>query len=426
MLRVIRAGSAAWAEFMAARAGEQQQLEQEVKEVLGSVAVRGDAALREYTRRWDGVDMPPDKIEVCREEIEAAYREVAPSFKQALLACRDNIQAFHQRSRPNSWFATGTAGEIAGQVYLPLARVGIYIPGGRAAYPSSVLMTALPAMVAGVEEIIMVTPPGPDGRVDPHVLAAAALAGVNKVYRVGGAQAIAALAFGTATIPKVDKIVGPGNAYVATAKRLVYGRVDIDMVAGPSEVVVVADGGVRPEWVAADLLAQAEHDPLARAVLLTPAVELAYQVGREVEAQLATLPKAGIAGEALAKNGAAVTTRDLEEALALANELAPEHLELMLAEPWAWLARVRNAGAVFLGGYTPEPVGDYHAGPSHVLPTGGTARFFSPLGVEDFLKRTSLIAYTPEGLARAAPSIVTMARVEGLEAHARAVEIRGV
>lgn len=423
-LQVICAGSQAWKEFLARREGVQQEVEAAVREIIAAVAKDGDVALLEYTRRWDGVDLPAGKIRVDREEVREAYGAVTSSFIQSVRICQNNIQAFYERSRPNSWFVTGTAGEITGQLYLPLARVGIYVPGGRAAYPSSVLMTAVPAVVAGVEEIVMVTPPGPDGRVNPFVLVAADIAGVTEIYRVGGAQAIAALAYGTASIPKVDKIVGPGNAYVATAKRLVYGRVDIDMVAGPSEVAVVADGSARPEWVAADLLAQAEHDPLARAVLLTPSFELAWNVSREVEAQLASLPRAEIAREALARNGAAVTTSDLEEAMALANELAPEHLELLLADPWAWLSRVKNAGAVFLGGYTPESVGDYHAGPSHVLPTGGTARFFSPLGVEDFLKRTSLVAYNRESLARATTAITTLARTEGLEAHARAVEIR--
>lgn len=427
VLPVISAYSPAWKEFLARRESIPPELEASVREIIAAVVRDGDAALLEYTRRWDGVSLPAGKIRVEREEVIDAYgtvNQISASFTAGIGNGLRDLQAFHEKSRLNSWFTTGPGGEITGQLYLPLARVGVYIPGGRAAYPSSVLMTVVPAMVAGVEEIAIVTPPGPDGMANPFVLVAADRAGVTEIYRVGGAQAIAALAYGTATIPKVDKIVGPGNAYVATAKRLVYGRVDIDMVAGPSEVVVVADNRARPEWVAADLLAQAEHDPLARAVLLTPSEALAWKVAREVDAQLAGLPRAGIAGEALAKNGAAVTTRDLKEAMALANELAPEHLELMLADPWAWLSKVKNAGAVFLGGYTPEAVGDYCAGPSHVLPTGGTARFFSPLGVEDFLKRTSLIAYNRESLAGAARAVTTLARIEGLEAHARAVEIR--
>jgi len=313
---------------------------------------------------------------------------------------------------------------VLGQEVRPLDRVGVYIPGGRAAYPSTVLMTALPARVAGVREIVLVTPPAADGTVQPAVLAAARLAGVTEGWRLGGAQAVGALAYGTASIRRVDKIVGPGNVYVALAKTRVFGEVGIDMVAGPSEVVVVADGGANPAWIAADLLAQAEHDPMARPLLITDAPAQIPRVAAEVERQLLTLPRREIAAQALAANGALILVGDLDAAVELANRLAPEHLELMVAVPAAWLPRVRHAGAVFLGAHTPEVVGDYVAGPNHVLPTAGTARFASPLGTEDFVKRTSVIEYSPSGLAAALPHLGALATIEGLEAHGRAARAR--
>lgn len=420
----MAAGSQAWQQLLARRRHREEEVEERVREVLQAVAAEGDAAVLAYTRRWDGVALQAGELRVGEKEIAAAYRAVEAGFLSALRHSRDHILAFHRRSVPHSWIHPEAGGRVTGQLYRPLARVGTYIPGGTAAYPSSVLMTALPARVAGVEEIVMVTPPRPDGSLNPYTLVAAAEAGVTEIYRVGGAQAVAALAYGTSSIRRVDKIVGPGNIYVATAKRLVYGLVDIDMVAGPSEVVIVADGTADPAWLAADLLSQAEHDPRAQALLLVTNQELAALVDMELAGQLRDLSRREMAARALEDNGAIVITDSTTAAIELANELAPEHLELVVADPWAYLGWVRNAGAVFLGPYTPEPVGDYLAGPSHVLPTGGTARFFSPLGVEDFMKRTSLIAYTRESLAAGAASIITLARLEGLDAHARAVEIR--
>ncbi len=401
-----------------------EDLEPEVRAILEAVRDQGDQAVLAYTRKFDHADLAAAGLRVQEAEIQAAYEKVPPELLASLRLARDRIFAFHARQHFQTWFEPGPQGEILGQLYRPLKRVGIYVPGGTAAYPSSVLMNALPAKVAGVPEIVMVTPPGRDGEVPPLVLVAAAESGVTEIYRVGGVQAVAALAYGTETIPRVDKIVGPGNIYVTIAKRLVFGLVDIDMLAGPSEIVVVADGSGDPELIAADLLSQAEHDPRAAAILLTPVAELACRVREELEKQLADLPRREIAREALSAYGAAVITADLAEAVELANELAPEHLELFLEEPFSWLGRIKNAGAVFLGANTPESVGDYLAGPNHVLPTGGTARFFSPLSVEDFLKRTSLIYGTKKALRDWGPEVVRLAEAEGLEAHARAVALR--
>lgn len=401
-----------------------EDLEPAVRAILEAVRDQGDQAVLAYTRKFDHADLAAAGLRVQEAEIQAAYEKVSPELLASLRLARDRIFAFHARQHFQTWFEPGPQGEILGQVYRPLKRVGIYVPGGTAAYPSSVLMNALPAKVAGVPEIVMVTPPGRDGEVPPLVLVAAAESGVTEIYRVGGVQAVAALAYGTETIPRVDKIVGPGNIYVTIAKRLVFGLVDIDMLAGPSEIVVVADGSGDPELIAADLLSQAEHDPRAAAILLTPVAELACRVREELEKQLADLPRREIAREALSAYGAAVITADLAEAVELANELAPEHLELFLEEPFSWLGRIKNAGAVFLGANTPESVGDYLAGPNHVLPTGGTARFFSPLSVEDFLKRTSLIYGTKQALRDWGPEVVRLAEAEGLEAHARAVALR--
>jgi len=401
-----------------------EELEPAVRAILDAVREQGDAAVLAYTRKFDHADLSAGELRVKEAEIQAAYEEVSPDLLASLRLARDRISAFHARQHFQTWFQPGPEGELLGQIYLPLKRVGIYVPGGTAAYPSSVLMNALPAKVAGVPEIVMATPPQPDGKVPALVLIAAAEAGVTEIYKAGGVQGVGALAYGTETIPRVDKIVGPGNIYVTIAKRLVFGLVDIDMLAGPSEIVIVADEAGDPELIAADLLSQAEHDPRAAAILLTPAAEIAYRVQEEIEKQLAGLPRREIAGQALADYGAAVITVDLPEALELANELAPEHLELFLREPFAWLGRIKNAGAVFLGAHTPEPVGDYLAGPNHVLPTGGTARFFSPLSVEDFLKRTSLIYGTRETLGAWGPAIVRLAEAEGLEAHARSISLR--
>lgn len=404
--------------------GVDPEIHGQVEAILSAVRERGDAALVEFTERFDGVRLTPGEFPVGAGEYEAAERAIGAETLRALRYAAGRIEAFHRHTLPRSWWVEDANGSLLGQQVRPLDRVGIYVPGGRAAYPSTVLMTAVPARVAGVSEIVLVSPPGPDRSLPAAVLAAARVAGVTEAYRIGGAQAVAALAHGTETIRRVDKIVGPGNIYVALAKSKVFGEVGIDMLAGPSEVVVVADGGADPEWIAADLLAQAEHDPMARAVLLTPAVDLIESVGGALEGQLAGLPRAAIARKSLENNGALVLTRDLDEAIFIANALAPEHLELQVADPFSLLPRVRHAGAIFLGRHTPEVVGDYVAGPNHVLPTGGTARFSSALGVEDFIKRSSLIHCSPEGLREAWPHIEELTRVEGLRAHGAAAEIR--
>ena len=396
-----------------------------VDRILAAVRERGDGALVELTARFDRfAAASPEQLRIRPDEFAAADRALAPAVRAALAYAAERIERYHAAALPKSWRITDEHGSILGQEIRSLERVGVYIPGGRAAYPSTVLMTAIPARVAGVREIVLVTPPRPDGGVDPVVLAAARLAGVSEGYRVGGAQAIGALAYGTATVRRVDKIVGPGNVYVALAKSRVFGDVGIDMVAGPSEVVIVADGAADPEWIAADLLAQAEHDPMARAVLLTDAEALVSRVERALARQLDALPRRAIAGEAIARHGALVIVANLEDAVELANRLAPEHLELLVAVPAPWLSRVRHAGAVFVGGQTPEVVGDYVAGPSHVLPTAGTARFSSPLGVEDFVKRTSVIEYSRSGLAAARAHLAALTDVEGLAGHGRAAEMR--
>jgi histidinol dehydrogenase len=396
-----------------------------VETIVAAVRERGDAALLEYTARFDrfsptsaaGLAIPP-------ADFEAAQDQVDPAVQAALAYAAERIERYHAAALPKSWRLTDEHGSVLGQEVRPLDRVGIYIPGGRAAYPSTVLMTAVPARVAGVKEIVLVTPPGPDGRVPAAVLAAARVAGVTEGWRIGGAQAVAALAYGTGAIRRVDKIVGPGNIYVALAKTRVFGEVGIDMLAGPSEVVVVADRAADPDLIAADLLAQAEHDPMARALLITDAADLLPRVEAAVNAQLERLPRRAIAAEALAANGAFVLVASLDAAVDVANRLAPEHLELMVAVPAALLPRVRHAGAVFLGAHTPEVVGDYVAGPNHVLPTAGTARFASPLGTEDFVKRSSVIEYSPSGLAAALPHLGALARIEGLSGHGRAAELR--
>ena len=395
-----------------------------VNEVLTSVRTWGDTAVCDYTRRFGGPELQPGDLRVRDEEIEAACSLVGQDYLRALRRALDNITTFHRKQLQQSWFETQESGAILGQLVRPLERVGIYVPGGKASYPSSVLMNAVPARVAGVKEIAMVTPPAGDGSVNPYTLAAAAEAGVCEIYKIGGAQAIAALAFGTAVVPRVDKITGPGNIHVTLAKRQVYGVVDIDMLAGPSEILIIADAAADPSFIAADLLSQAEHDEMASSVLLTPCRELAVRVQEEVAGQLALLDRRDIIGRSLERYGAIVITVDLEQAFQLAGRFAPEHLEIMVDEPFHWLSRVKNAGAVFLGPHTPEPAGDYLAGPNHVLPTGGTARFYSPLGVEAFLKKTSLIAYTGAALEKEAEAIVKLAEVEGLSAHANAVKVR--
>jgi histidinol dehydrogenase len=401
------------------------EIHRTVDEILGAVRARGDAALCEYTARFDG--WRPEsatELSLTASDFEAAERAVAPDVRAAFVYAADRIERYHAAAMPKSWRMTDEHGSVLGQEIRPLDRVGVYVPGGRAAYPSTVLMTVVPARVAGVREIVLVTPAGAGGRVEPAVLVAARLAGVTEGYRIGGAQAIAALAYGTPRIPRVDKVVGPGNIFVALAKARVFGEVGIDMVAGPSEVVVVADATADPDWVAGDMLAQAEHDPMARSVLVTDAAELIPRVAVALERQLAALPRRTIAAESLRANGALIRVESLDAAVALANRLAPEHLELLVAVPAALLPRVRHAGAVFLGRHTPEVVGDYVAGPNHVLPTAGTARFASPLGTEDFVKRSSVIEYSPGGLRAAAPHLRTLTRVEGLAGHGNAADLR--
>ncbi len=395
-----------------------------VRAILEDVRERGDAAVLAHTERLDGVRLDAQMLRVPEAECDDALASLDPGAREALALAADRIGAFHARQRRESWFAEEVGTGVMGQLVRPLRRVGIYVPGGSAAYPSSVLMNAVPARVAGVAEVVMCTPVGAGRRVAPAVLAAARLAGVREIYRIGGAQAVAAMAFGTATIPPVDKIVGPGNVYVATAKRLVFGIVGIDMVAGPSEIVVVADNTARADWVAADLLAQAEHDAMASAVCITPSAELARAVQAEVVLQLSRLPRRAIAEQAISRFGAVICAEDLAAAVRLANAIAPEHLELMVADPWALLPEVRHAGAVFLGRHTPEVAGDYLAGPNHVLPTGGAARFSSPLSVEDFQTRSSLLGLTPEAIRRWREPVTRLAEMEGLEAHARAIRIR--
>jgi len=393
-----------------------------VRAILDAVAARGDDAVVEYTARFDEVELTPTSLRVPEEELEKAWLSLPAEDREVLELARRRIRAFHERQRDRSWFME-EEGVVLGQRVTPLESAGLYVPGGKASYPSSVLMNALPAQVAGVERIALVSPT-PRGEVNAHVLGTAWLVGVREVYRVGGAQAVAALAFGTRTIPRVDKIVGPGNIYVATAKRLVYGRVDIDMVAGPSEVLVVSDGSGDPAHVAADLLSQAEHDAMATAVLVTTDAAFGARVGQEVEFQLGRLPRQATARKSWEERGGLLVVGSLEAACAMVNEFAPEHLELAVERPWDLLGSIQHAGAIFLGHYTPEALGDYAAGPNHVLPTAGTARFFSPLGVEDFVKRSSVVSFSRKALGRLGGQVAHIARLEGLEAHARAVEAR--
>ena len=400
------------------------EIARRVAEIVAAVREKGDAALLDFTRRFDRVTLTAPELAVRPEEYAAAERAVGEATLRSLRYAAGRIERFHRECAPRSWRVKDDNGSRLGQEVRPLDRVAVYVPGGRAAYPSTVLMTVVPAVVAGVRDIVLVSPPSADRSLNAAVLAAARIAGVTEAYRVGGAQAIAALAYGTGTIRRVDKIVGPGNIYVALAKAQVFGDVGIDMVAGPSEVLVVADDTADAGFVAADLLAQAEHDPMARAVLLTPSRALRDAVAAELARQLAELPRREIAGAALASHGALVLTATLEEAVDLANGLAPEHLELQVADPEGLLGRVRHAGAVFLGRHTPEVVGDYVAGPNHVLPTGGTARFSSALSTEDFVTRLSVIEYSAEGLAEAGPHVGELSRVEGLDGHGAAAAIR--
>lgn len=393
-----------------------------VDAVIADVRARGDEALRDYTRRFDGAEI--DALAVSEAEIEAAMERVGEDFLAILRAAAENIREFHSRQVHNSFVVTKENGVVLGQRYTPIEKVGICVPGNTAAYPSSVLMDAIPAKIAGVSEIVMVTPPDREGKIADAVLAAAKIAGVTKMFKIGGAQAVAALAYGTESLPRVDKIVGPGGIFVATAKRKVFGRVAIDMIAGPSEILVLSDGLSDPRFVAADMLSQAEHDVLATAVLVTDSRYLAMAVQKEIEVQLAQLPREDIARASIENNSKIIVTDDLEKAAEAANIIAPEHLELCVEDPFALMGKIKNAGSIFLGRSTPEAMGDYFAGPNHTLPTSGTARFSSPLSVDDYVKKSSFIYYTPEALSEVAPMVAGFAEREGLRAHARSVTIR--
>lgn len=410
-------------ETLRGRGGEvDRRVTQSVSQIIEEVRLRGDDAVRDYTNRFDGVC--PTAFEVDREEINDALTAADPDFVSSLLNAMENITAFHNRQKQQSFFDARADGVMMGQRIRGLSRVGLYVPGGTAAYPSSVLMNCIPAKIAGVGEIIMVTPPTKDGGANPDILVAAAIAGVDRVFLMGGAQAVAALAYGTASVPKVDKIVGPGNIYVATAKKLLYGVVDIDMIAGPSEILAIADETANPVYLAADLMSQAEHDVLASAILLTTSERIALETIAELELQIKPLSRASIIEKSLADYGAVILCRSDDEMIALANELAPEHMEIMTANPMEYIGKIDNVGSLFLGQYSPEPLGDYYAGANHVLPTAGTARFFSPLGVDSFLKKSSFIYYTREALAQAREDIVRIAEREQLTAHANSIEVR--
>ena len=400
------------------------RVEEPVAAILADVKKRGDEAVLEYTARFDRCRL--DSLAVTAEEIEEAFSLVEPEFLEVLQKAAANIREFHTAQVRQSLVLTPRSGVVLGQRITPIERVGLYVPGGTAAYPSTVLMDAIPAKIAGCDRVVMATPPGADGRINPAILAAAKIAGVTDIFKMGGAQAVAALAYGTASVPKVDKIVGPGNAFVAEAKKQVFGMVAIDMIAGPSEILVLADDRSDPKVVAADLLSQAEHDRSASAVLVTESMELAKAVQLEVEVQLERLPRRDIARASVDQNGMIIVADDLSQGIEIANRLAPEHLELMVDDPFAYLDSIRNAGSVFLGRSCPEALGDYFAGPNHTLPTSGTARFSSPLGVDDFVKKSQFLYYTPEALDAVAEDVAKFARKEGLEAHARSALVRKV
>lgn len=401
-----------------------REVEQTVLGIIADVRQRGDDAVLELTRRFDRLEATSvAELEVTTAEIEAAFAEVSAEEIASLKLAVMRVACFHEKQKQQTWLSTEEPDIMLGQKVTPLARVGIYVPGGKASYPSSVIMNAVPAKVAGVGEIIMVAP-SPGGEISPHVLVAASLSGVHRIFRIGGAQAVAALAYGTATIPKVDKITGPGNIYVATAKKLVFGQVGIDMIAGPSEILVINDGSGNPAHIAADLLSQAEHDELASSILITTDRSFAEKVAIEVEQQLSKLSREKIASVSWDKYGAIIVADTLDEVIEFSNRIAPEHLELAVADPFAILAQITNAGAIFMGHWTPEAAGDYLAGPNHTLPTGGTSRFFSPLSVDDFVKKSSIVYFSQSGLQRLGDDIVRIAELEGLEAHGRSVSVR--
>ena len=422
MIKILKMGEVPKEEIFA-RDNPTANVSDAVAAIVAEVRAGGDKALLACTERFDGVKL--DSLSVSREEIDEAYKTVGPAFLDVLREAAENIRAFHKKQvREGFRIGEEKDGKVTGQKITPIERVGLYVPGGTAAYPSTVLMDAIPAKIAGCSTIVMVTPPAKDGKVNPAILAAADVAGVDTVFKVGGAQAIAALAYGTESIPKVDKIVGPGNAFVAEAKKQVFGVVSIDMIAGPSEILVVADASCNPVFVAADLLSQAEHDKNASAVLVTDSAALAAAVQDELERQIPLLPRAEIARTSIDKNGKIIVASDLRQAIEVSNEIAPEHLELSVENPFDYLDLVKNAGSVFLGKYCPEALGDYFAGPNHTLPTGGTARFSSPLSVDDFVKKTQFVYYTEDALAKVSDKIARFAGKEGLDAHARSVTVR--
>ena len=426
MIRIAKAGGVSERELinqLKARSGEiDRKVTSAVTDILNNVKQNGDDAVREYTLKFGG--HMPSKFEISREEIDSSPDKCDRDFILALYKAADNIRDFHARQKQQSWLEPKQNGVILGQRIRGLKRVGVYVPGGTAAYPSSVLMNVIPAKIAGVKEIVMVTPPQKDGTANPDILAAAKIAGVDRVFLMGGAQAVAALAYGTQSVPKVDKIVGPGNIFVATAKKLLYGTVDIDMIAGPSEILIVADKSANPKFLAADLMSQAEHDKMASAILLTTSEETANETAKELSRQMQTLERRDIIEQSLNDFGAIIVCKDISEAVDFANELAPEHLELAVENPMEYIGRVDNAGSVFLGHYSPEPLGDYFAGPNHVLPTSGTARFFSPLSVDSFIKKSSFIYYTEPALSEAKDDIIKLAETEGLTAHANSIKVR--
>lgn len=426
MIRIAKADGVSERELinqLKARSGEiDRKVTSAVTDILNNVKQNGDDAVREYTLKFDG--HMPSKFEISREEIDSSPDKCDRDFILALYKAADNIRDFHARQKQQSWLEPKQNGVILGQRIRGLKRVGVYVPGGTAAYPSSVLMNVIPAKIAGVKEIVMVTPPQKDGTANPDILAAAKIAGVDRVFLMGGAQAVAALAYGTQSVPKVDKIVGPGNIFVATAKKLLYGTVDIDMIAGPSEILIVADKSANSKFLAADLMSQAEHDKMASAILLTTSEETANETAKELSRQMQTLERRDIIEQSLNDFGAIIVCKDISEAVDFANELAPEHLELAVENPMEYIGRVDNAGSVFLGYYSPEPLGDYFAGPNHVLPTSGTARFFSPLSVDSFIKKSSFIYYTEPALSEAKDDIIKLAETEGLTAHANSIKVR--
>lgn len=395
-----------------------------VQEIVDAVKEKKDEALFSFTEKFDGVRLDAESVRVTQEEIEAAMKQVDPDLLAVMKKSMINIEAYHAKQKKNSWFDAKPDGTILGQKVIPLESVGVYVPGGKAAYPSSVLMNIMPAKVAGVERIVMVTPPGKDGKVNPVTLTAAYLAGATEVYKVGGAQAVAALAFGTESIPKVDKIVGPGNIFVALAKKAVYGHVSIDSIAGPSEILIIADESANPRYVAADLLSQAEHDELASAILVTTSQELAERVSEEVDGFVRVLSRREILEKSLENYGYILVAETLDDAIETANAIASEHLEIVTRNPFEVMTKIRNAGAIFIGEYSSEPLGDYFAGPNHVLPTNGTAKFFSPLNVDDFTKKSSIIYYSKEALQKAHKDIITFANAEQLTAHANSIHVR--